>query len=126
MAVAASGILAFQTYDINFVRYDSDLMPYIYAHTKRGFLDLVKQIEHYAGKSKLGKQAKIEIISPDYWSMPWYMNDYPNAVFEGKPVDANSAEMIVAKKASRTRKSFRATACVINTPANIRCVRALI
>ena len=30
--------------------------------------------------------------------MPWYMNDYPNAVFEGKPVDANSAEMIVAKK----------------------------
>ena len=30
--------------------------------------------------------------------MPWYMNDYPNAVFHGKPADANSAEMIVAKK----------------------------
>ncbi len=26
------------------------------------------------------------------------MNDYPNAIFQGKPVDANSAEMIVAKK----------------------------
>jgi len=97
-AILASCILAFQTYDINFVRYDSDAMPYIYAHTKREFLDLVKKIEYYADKSGQGKQAKIEIVSPDYWSMPWYMNDYPNAVFHGKPVDANSAEMIVAKK----------------------------
>jgi hypothetical protein len=97
-AIVASCILAFQTYDINFVRYDSDRMPYVYAHTRREFLDLIKQIEYYADKSGQGKQAKIEIVSPDYWSMPWYMNDYPNAVFEGKPVDANSAEMIVAKK----------------------------
>ncbi|HVE56775.1 MAG TPA: glycosyltransferase family 39 protein [Pyrinomonadaceae bacterium] len=97
-AILATCILAFQTYDINFVRYDSDRMPYVYAHTRREFLDLVKQIEYYADKSGQGKQAKIEIVSPDYWSMPWYMNDYPNAIFEGKPVDANSAEMIVAKK----------------------------
>ncbi|MBS1795307.1 MAG: glycosyltransferase family 39 protein [Acidobacteria bacterium] len=98
LAVAASGILAFQTYDINFVRYDSDAMPYIYAHTKRGFLDLVRQIEHYADKSGKKLDAKIEIVSPDYWPMPWYMNDYPNAVFEGRLVDATTAEMIVAKK----------------------------
>ncbi len=98
LAVGATVILAFQTYDINFVRYDDDRMPYIYAHTKRGFLDMIRQIEYYADKSGQGKKAKIEIVSPDYWSMPWYMNDYPNAVFHGKPVDANSAEMIVAKK----------------------------
>jgi hypothetical protein len=72
-------------------------MPYVYAHTRRGFLDLIRQIEYYADKSGQGKQAKIEIVSPDYWSMPWYMNDYPNAIFEGKPVDVSSAEMIVAK-----------------------------
>ena len=98
LAVAGSVILAYQTYDINFVRYDDDRMPYIYAHTKRGFLDLISKIEYYADKSKQGKQAKIEIISPDYWSMPWYLNDYPNAVFQGKPVDVSTAEMIVAKK----------------------------
>lgn len=100
-AVLAAGstiILAFQTYDINFVRYDDDRMPYIYAHTKRGFLDLIKQIEYYAEKSGQGKQARVEIVSPDYWSMPWYLNEYPNAIFQGKAVDANSAEMIVAKK----------------------------
>lgn len=97
-AVLATGILAFQSYDINFVRYDDDSMPYIYAHTKRGFLDLIKQIEYYADKSGKGKDATIEIVSPDYWSMPWYMNDYKSANFHGKIVDANTSEMIVAKK----------------------------
>jgi predicted membrane-bound mannosyltransferase len=98
LTVAATCILAYQTYDINFVRYDSDAMPYVYAHTRREFLDMIRQIEYYSDKSGQGKNAKIEIVSPDYWSMPWYMNDYPNAVFEGKPIDVSSAEMIVAKK----------------------------
>jgi uncharacterized protein (TIGR03663 family) len=98
LAGAASVILAYQTYDINFVRYDDDRMPYIYAHTRREFLDLIRQVEYYADKSGQGKQAKIEIVSPDYWSMPWYLNDYSNAIFQGKPIDVSSAEMIIAKK----------------------------
>lgn len=98
LAVAATGVLAYQTYDLNFVRYDDDSIPYIYAHTKRGFLDLIKKIEYYADKSGKGKEARVEVVSPDYWSMPWYMNDYKNAVFHGNFVDANTAEMIVAKK----------------------------
>ena len=98
LAIAAAGILAFQTYDLNFVRYDDDRMPYVYAHTQRGFLDLIKKIEYYADKSGKGKEAAIEIVSPDYWSMPWYMNDYKHAAFDGQLVDANTDEMIVAKK----------------------------
>lgn len=98
LAILASGILAFQTYDINFKRYDDDAMPYVYAHTKRGFLDLIEKIRYYAEKSQKGRQATIEIISPDYWPMPWYLNDYEQANFHGKPIDANSAEMIVAKR----------------------------
>ncbi len=98
LAVLASGILAFQTYDLNFLRYDSDAMPYVYAHTERGFLDLIKKIEYYADKSGKGKDATIEIVSPDYWSMPWYMNDYPHANFNGQLIEVNTAEMIVAKK----------------------------
>jgi hypothetical protein len=30
--------------------------------------------------------------------MPWYLNDYKHANFHGRFVDANTAEMIVAKK----------------------------
>ena len=51
---------------------------------RRGFLDLIRQIEYYAEKSGKGKDATIEIVSPDYWSMPWYMRDYPKANFHGQ------------------------------------------
>jgi uncharacterized protein (TIGR03663 family) len=98
IAVMATAILAFQTYDLNFVRYDDEDRVYVYAHTKRGFLDLIKQIEYYGDKSGKGKEATIEIVSPDYWSMPWYLNNYSHANFHGRFVDANTAEMIVSKK----------------------------
>lgn len=92
------GILGYQSYDLNFRRYDDDRMPYVYAHTRREFLDLMKQIEHYAAKSRKGKEATIELVSPDYWPMPWYTRDYPNAHYPGQIVPVNTAEMIVAKK----------------------------
>lgn len=98
IALGAAGVLNYQTYDLNLVRYDDDQMPYVYAHTTRGFLDLVSEIDRYAKKSGKGKDATIEIVSPDYWSMPWYMRDYPHANFHGKIVPANTAEMIVAKQ----------------------------
>ncbi len=101
LAAVACAILGYQTYDLNFQRYDDDSMPYVYAHTKRGFLDLIREIEHYAEKSGKGKEASIEIVSPDYWSMPWYMRDYPKAIFHGKFADANTSEMIVASDAQK-------------------------
>jgi len=98
LAFVSIGILGYQTYELNFVRYDDDKMPYVYAHTRRGFLDLIEKIEYYAKKSGAGKDAGVEIISPDYWSMPWYLRDYQRANFHEKFVPANEAEMIVAKK----------------------------
>ncbi len=107
LLVMATAILSYQTYDLNFVRYDDDSMPYVYAHTKREFLDLINKIEHYAEKSGAGKEASIAIVSPDYWSMPWYMRDYKNAVFHGQLTDANSVEMIVASTAQTAELKTR-------------------
>jgi uncharacterized protein (TIGR03663 family) len=98
LLAASIGILGYQTTDLNFNRYDDDTMPYVYAHTRRGFLDLIRQVEYYAEKSGKGKEATIEIVSPDYWSMPWYTRHYSHANYHGRIVDANTAEMIVAKK----------------------------
>lgn len=98
LGIAAAGVLAYQTYVLNFVRYDDGEMPYVYAHTNRDFLELIRQIVLYADKSGKGKDAVIEIVSPDYWPMVWYMRNYPRANFQGRIVDANRAEMIVAKK----------------------------
>lgn len=98
LASAATLVLSYQTYDLNFVNYDNNDKPYIYAHTNREFLDLIGRIEYYAEKSGKGKEATIEIVSSDYWSMPWYLKEYKNARFVGQANDVNSAEMIVAKK----------------------------
>ncbi len=94
----AIAILGYQTYDLNFQRYDDDRMPYVYAHTKRGFLNLIKNIEYYAEKSGKGKDASIEVVSPEYWSMPWYLREYPKAIFHGTFIDTSTAEMIVASE----------------------------
>lgn len=98
LAGIAALILTFQTYDLNFERYDDDSMPYVYAHTRREFLDLVRAIDYHAEKSGRGHEASVEVVSPDYWPMPWYLNDYKAANFHGRLVDASTAEMIVAKK----------------------------
>ena len=98
LAIIAAVLLAYQTYDLNFVRYDDKEMGYVYAHSKRPMLDLVAKIEYYAEKSEKGKDATIEIVSPDYWPMTWYLNEYGHANFHGQLVDANTSEMIVAKK----------------------------
>ncbi len=98
LAVTATALLAFQSYDLNFVHYDDEDRALIYAHTHREFLDMVKQIEYYADKSGRGKEAKIEVVSPDYWPLVWYLRDYKQANFHGRLVDTIDAEMILAKK----------------------------
>ncbi len=107
LTIFAVVVLGYQTYDLNFVRYDDDSMPYVYAHTKRGFLDLIKQIEYYADKSGKGKDASIEVVSPDYWSMPWYLRDYPKAIFHGQLADANTSEMVIASQAQKAELNER-------------------
>jgi predicted membrane-bound mannosyltransferase len=98
LAVSASEVLVYQAYELNFVRYDDEEAGYVYAHTRRGFLDMISEIDRYADKSGQGRDATIEIVTPDYWPMTWYMNKYSHANFFGSLVDANTSEMIVAKK----------------------------
>jgi uncharacterized protein (TIGR03663 family) len=103
LAVTASAVLAYQAYDLNFVRYDKDDRPYVYAHTKREFLDMMAKIEGYAAKSGKGTDTQVDIVSPDYWPMVWNVRNYPKAVFHGRMIDSSNAEMIVAKKGDQDR-----------------------
>jgi uncharacterized protein (TIGR03663 family) len=107
LAVTASVVLAYQSYVLNFVRYDDDQMPYVYAHTKREFLEMIDAMNRFADKSGKGNEAVIQVISPDYWPMVWYVNDYKHANFWGHPVDADNAEMIVAKKGEQDAEVMR-------------------
>ncbi len=89
--------LGYQTYKINWVRHDDDQMPYVYAHTRRGFVDMFNQMEYYAEKSGKGKEAVIDITSPDYWPMTWYVVNYKHVGYHGRVVDTN-AEIVITKK----------------------------
>ena len=101
LAAVAFGVSAYQAVDINFYRYDDDAMPYVYAHTRRAYNDLIREIERYAKISGKDKEASILIVSPDYWGMPWNLRDYPNAGFYGQITPSSSAEMIVGKTDQR-------------------------
>ncbi len=107
-AVASVVMLTYQTYVLNFVRYDDEDAPMVYAHTQREFLDMVRDIEHFAEISGKGKEAAIDIVSPDYWPLVWYLRDYPKAVFHGRIADTNPPpEMIVAKKGEQDNDVMR-------------------
>jgi Predicted membrane-bound mannosyltransferase len=107
LAVLACVILAWQTYDLNFVNYDNDRKPYVYAHTSREYLSMLAEIEKVAERSGQGKQTRIQIVSPDYWPLVWELREYPNAGFHGRIVDAGGAEVIIAKKNGQEADAMR-------------------
>ena len=107
LTVTSTVVLAYQSYELNFVDYDDEDRALIYAHTSREFHDMVDRIEYYAEKSGRGKEAKIEIVSPDYWPLVWYLRDYKQANFHGRLVDSTDAEIIVAKKKDQDTEVIR-------------------
>jgi uncharacterized protein (TIGR03663 family) len=92
--LAAIGIAAYQSIDLNFVNYDNDdeRYVYVYAHTTREALDLVKQVEQIA-KETNGPTTGISIISPDYWPLPWYFRNFSRVGYFGRM--AQSSEPII-------------------------------
>ena len=70
-------VSAYQTIDLNFVNYDNDneRYVYVYAHTTRSTLDLVKEIDRIA-KEENGGLTGISVFSPDYWPLPWYLRNF--------------------------------------------------
>jgi predicted membrane-bound mannosyltransferase len=92
VAVLFSGFFAI---DLNFNRYDDEAYPYVYVHSTRSMLELVDEVEATAARAGSGPETGVVIVSPDYWPLPWYFRDWPNAGFFGSIVDTEEA-MIVA------------------------------
>ena len=107
LAVAGTSVLTYQTWDHNFVRPADEDTVYAYAHTNTEFLTMVAEIERYAEKSGVGHNAVIDIVTPDYWPLVWYLKDFPHANFHGRLVDTKDAEIIVAKKNDQDAEVIR-------------------
>lgn len=86
LVVAVLGA-AEQAIDLSFHSYDDESQPYSYAHTRRDFLNLVREIQEIAAGNPAGKDIGITVMSPEHWPLPWYLRDYPNVGYWGKVVD---------------------------------------
>jgi uncharacterized protein (TIGR03663 family) len=84
LAVAALSVCAYQMIELNFKHYDDDGYIYPYAHTVREILPLVDAINRFAATAGTGRQTAINITSPEYWPLPWYLRDYTRVGYAGR------------------------------------------
>ena len=98
--LAAVCVNSYQMVDLNFVNYDNDdvYYVYVYAHTKRDTIELVKEIDNIARTHTQGSTG-ITIMSADYWPLPWYLRNYSRVGYYGRLTQ--SAEPIVIANANQ-------------------------
>ena len=96
--ILAISFAAYQSIDLNFINYDNDdnSYVYVYAHTTRGLLDLVKQVDTIA-KEEDGDRTGITIVSPDYWPLPWYFRNYTRVGYYGRLAPATEPIIIASE-----------------------------
>jgi len=89
-----AGFCGYQLYQLNFVHYDDDVLPYVYAHTKRQMLTMLDEIDRIGQKSGTGTDTGIAIVSPDYWPLPWYFRDFKKVGYYSQIVPTNEPVII--------------------------------
>jgi uncharacterized protein (TIGR03663 family) len=96
--LAAASVSAHQMIDLNFINYDNDQATYVYvyAHTTRGMLDLVKEVDRIAAQTD-GDRTGITIVSPDYWPLPWYFRNYTRVGYYGRLAQATEPIIIASE-----------------------------
>jgi uncharacterized protein (TIGR03663 family) len=90
-------IAAAQAYELNFVHYDDDNYPYVYAHTKRDFHELLARMAEIAARTgdQYDAGIAVDVENQEYWPMPWYVRDYKHIGYNGRVVETNDAVIIV-------------------------------
>lgn len=99
------GLGSYQLYQLNFVHYDDDQLPYVYAHTKREMLAMIDEIDRIAQKNGTGTDTGIAIVSPDYWPLPWYFRDYKRVGYYQQIVPTNEPVIIGSEAQAEQLKS---------------------
>jgi uncharacterized protein (TIGR03663 family) len=87
------GVSSYQAITLNFVRYDDDRYPYVYAHSRRELLDLVNRVERIRAKAPL--PVRISVVAPEHFPLSWYLKDYP-AGYYGRVTDTKDEIFIGA------------------------------
>lgn len=95
---AVAALMVFSSYTAirtSFVDYDSESNPYAYVWTSRDIFNLLDAVAAAGTKLGTGDQTHVVVMSPDYWPLPWYWRDIPNAGFFGQVVETTDPIVIV-------------------------------
>jgi hypothetical protein len=91
-ALAVAALMTHQAIILNFVEYDNDRHPYVYAHTSREVLAMVREINRIEAANP---RSSIAITSPDHFPLSWYLRDYPTGYY-GRAVVAKDPLVIAS------------------------------
>ena len=94
LGVLIAAPCVYQMYELNFVHYDDDAYPYVYAHTRRELHAMLAEIDRISKRTGTGTDTGIAIVSPDYWPLPWYLRDYKKVGYYQQIVATNEPIII--------------------------------
>lgn len=105
--VGIFGFICYQSILLNFVNYDDERSELVYVQTKRDVYNLLDRLKVLSNIS--GKNLTINIVSKEYWPLPWYLRDYKNARFWGNVIDNPNAPVILVdnKGEAELKKKLR-------------------
>ncbi|MDX6692986.1 MAG: hypothetical protein QOF02_589 [Blastocatellia bacterium] len=106
ITVASLALAATQTVKLNFIHYDDERYVYVYAHTVRGFLPLVDDINRLAERGGSGAQTGITVTSRDYWPLPWYLRDYQRVGYFGQLTKPNEPLIVCSDQQEAELKNL--------------------
>ncbi len=92
-ATKAAGLAA----RISFREYDQQAHAIVYVQPKREIFDLLGKIRSLSARLE-GLRTRIDVVSPDYWPLPWYLRDYRQIFWHGKMIPTPEAPLIIARK----------------------------
>jgi uncharacterized protein (TIGR03663 family) len=92
-------VAAYQTVQLNYVHYDNDRYIYVYAHTKREYLDLIREVNRLAERAGTKYDTSINVAAPEYWPMPWYLRDYKRVGYQSRVIQTTTDALVIASAA---------------------------
>ena len=70
--------------------------PYVYAHTSPDFLRMVGRIKDLAALDPAGQDLYVQVLTTDYWPLPWYLRGMTKVGYWGDVPEVVNAPLIVS------------------------------
>ncbi|MCG3205907.1 MAG: hypothetical protein KCHDKBKB_02631 [Elusimicrobia bacterium] len=106
LAMLVSGLFLIQLppmIRLNFTESTNERHPQVYVHTSNDVFRLIEDIERFSEKSGLGREMLIQVVSPEYWPIPFYLRNYTSAKYWGEMKnDISGAPLILANTQQRS------------------------